>query len=236
MLRNFAGMVPHLFEVFVWGRWSGFHLARQLAQCQHADLLRRGFGDRAERFLCPPCLPEFIVELLLWMQGCVLIIKVVWYSIFLIISQFRKITRCTLHQFSWTFYLKFNKTIRADLEASCACFWTTNVYLVGMNANHFTIPRLLLFVFLVSEITIVQKTCTLKKKLLVMAAVLGWWICILNVFLLATLLLLIVQTCQTNVLSSVYSCTYGLECKSPWSQCWLSWFSWCKAVIKHGVN
>lgn len=168
MLRNFAGMVPHLFEVFVWGRWSGFHLARQLAQSQHADLLRRGFGDRAERFLCPPCLSEFIVELLLWMQGCVLIIKVVWYSIFLIISQFRKITWCTLHQFSWTFYLKFNKsTIRANLEASCACFWTTNVYLVGMYANHFTIPRYIyIYFFLVSEITIVQRICPLKKSFL----------------------------------------------------------------------
>lgn len=38
MLRNVVMIAAHLFEAFVQARWSGFHLARQLALFPATDL------------------------------------------------------------------------------------------------------------------------------------------------------------------------------------------------------
>lgn len=69
MLRNFVMVALHLFEAFVWARWSGFHLAGQLALFPEDRPATMRFNDGAERSLCVQyrLSPPLNFEQLLWL-------------------------------------------------------------------------------------------------------------------------------------------------------------------------
>lgn len=69
MLRNFVMIALHLFEAFVWARWSGFHLARQLALFPGTGLLRWGSVTELRALFVSGIGRHWIyIELLLWLR------------------------------------------------------------------------------------------------------------------------------------------------------------------------